>query len=90
MTRHLTKEASDQEERDLLDLLTKAPKQQFLYDLLSAYWHESNSSLPPLYENSDEHFRYIVESAQKLQSIRKSSSASFCPDSFLEKVKFKL
>ena len=66
MTRHLTKEASGQEEMELLDLLTTAPKQQYFLDLLSAYWHQHNAHRGVPYGNADEHFRYIIASAHEL------------------------
>jgi transmembrane sensor len=66
MTRHLTKEASSQEEKELLDLLATAPEQHYFLDLLSAYWHQHNADRGGPYETADEHFRYIIASAHEL------------------------
>ena len=91
MTHHLTKEASGQEEEEeLMDLLTAAPELQYLIELLSDYWHQDNDDESFTNDNADERFRYIVDQAQEPDDPPQFSSFSVGCELPFQKVKPKI
>lgn len=83
ISRHLAGETSEEEQKELFDLLKDQPEQQYFLDLLGNYWTSGNSTFAEDETNTDEHFNHILaladetESANEQQINAPKSNSSF-------------
>ncbi len=67
ITRHLAGEASEEEQSELFELISKHPEQQYFLDLLENYWRAGDAISPDNETNNDEHFNHILALADEAE-----------------------
>lgn len=68
ITRHLAGETSEEEQKELFNLLKDQPEQQYFLDLLGNYWTSGDGTFVDDETNTDEHFNHILALADKTES----------------------
>ena len=69
ITRHLSGEASVQEQEELFALLKDEQGEQYFLDLMMNYWKAGSATSPPDDINADEHFNHILALADEADNI---------------------
>jgi transmembrane sensor len=74
MSRHLSREASPEEEKELLDLLARSPDRHYLFDILLSYFKNlpvTVTTRPDADQDLDERFMKMMESSSNLPEFHR-------------------